>query len=59
MMWIKVLFMHFVNSVRWHKTILMKVTRLNEYIDRAVRGAFDIRHGGQNTWRNRSFNETV
>ena len=38
-----VFFMHFVNSVRWHCTILMKFTRLNEDIDGAVRGAFDIR----------------
>ena len=30
-------FMHFVNSVRWHCTILMKTTRLNEDIDRPVR----------------------
>ena len=36
-------FMHFVNSVRWHCTILMKTKRLNEDIDRAVRGVFDIR----------------
>ena len=36
-------FMHFVNSVRWHCTILMKTTRLNEDIDRAVRGVCDIR----------------
>ena len=31
-------FMHFVNSGRWHCTISMKSTRLNEDIDRAVRG---------------------
>ena len=36
-------FMQFVNSVRWHSTILMKTTRLNEDIDRAVRGECDIR----------------
>ena len=36
-------FMHFVNSVRWHCTILMKTTGLNEDIDRAVRGVCDIR----------------
>ena len=36
-------FMHFVNSVRWHCTILMKTTGLNEAIDRAVRGVCDIR----------------
>ena len=30
-------FMHFVNSVQWHCTILMKTTGLNENIDRAVR----------------------
>ena len=36
-------FMHFVNSVRWHCTILMNTTRLNEDIDRAVRGVCDIR----------------
>ena len=35
--------MHFLNSVRWHCTILMKTTRLNEDIDRAVRGVCDIR----------------
>ena len=35
--------MHFVNSVRWHCTISMKTTRLNEDIDRAVRGVSDIR----------------
>ena len=33
---------HFVNSVRWHCTILMKTTRLKEDIDRAVRGVCDI-----------------
>ena len=36
-------FMHFVNSVRWHCTILMKTTRLNDDIYRAVRGVCDIR----------------
>ena len=36
-------FMHFVNSVRWHSTILMKTTRLKEDIDRDVRGVCDIR----------------
>ena len=36
-------FMHFVNSVRWHCTNLMKATGLNEDIDRAVRGVRDIR----------------
>ena len=36
-------FMRFVNSVRWHCTISMKTTRLNEDIDRAVRGVCDIR----------------
>ena len=36
-------FMHFVNSVRWHCSILMKTTRLNEDIDWAVRGVCDIR----------------
>ena len=35
--------MQFVNSVRWHCTVLMKTTRLNEDIDRAVRGICDIR----------------
>ena len=35
--------MHFVNSVRWHCTISMKTTRLNEDIDRAVRGVSDFR----------------
>ena len=34
--------MHFVNSVRWHCTILMKTTRLNEDIEWAVRGVCDI-----------------
>ena len=36
-------FMHFVNSVRRHSTISLKTTRLNEDIDRAVRGVCDIR----------------
>ena len=36
-------FMHFVNSVRLHCTISMKTTRLNEDIDRAVRGVGDFR----------------
>ena len=36
-------FMHFVNSVRWHCTILMKTMGLNEDIDRVVRGVCDIR----------------
>ena len=31
-------FMHFVNSVRRHSTILMKTTRHNEDIDQALRG---------------------
>ena len=35
-------FMHFVKSVRWHCDILIKTTRLNEDIDRAVRGVCDI-----------------
>ena len=39
----KGVYMHFVNSVRWHCTILMKTTRLNEDVDRAVRGVCDIR----------------
>ena len=39
----KIDFMHFVNSVRWHCTVLMKTARLNEDIDRAVHGACDIR----------------
>ena len=39
----KIDFMHFVNSVRRHCTVLMKTTRLNEEIDRAVRGVCDIR----------------
>ena len=33
-------FVHFVNSVGWHCTILMKTARLNEDIGRAVRGVF-------------------
>ena len=37
-------FVKFVNSVRWHCTILMKTTRLNEDLDRAVRGVCDIRN---------------
>ena len=36
-------FMHFVNSVRWHCTILMKIRGLKEDIDRTVRGVCDIR----------------
>ena len=36
-------FKHFVNSVRWHCTILMKTTRLNEDTDRAVWGVCDMR----------------
>ena len=36
-------FTHFVNSVRWHCTILMKTTGLNKVIDRTVRGVCDIR----------------
>ena len=36
-------FKHLVNCFRWHSTILMKTTRLNEVIDRAVRGVCDIR----------------
>ena len=43
MTWIKVLFMHFVNSVRWHCTILMNFTRFNEDIEKAFRGVCDIR----------------
>ena len=39
----KSVFMHFVNSVRWHCTILMKTTGLNEETDRAVRGVCGIR----------------
>ena len=39
----KSVFMHFVSSVRWHCTILMKTTRLTDGIDRAVRGVCDIR----------------
>ena len=44
-------FMHFVTSVRWHCTILMKTTRLIEDIDRAVPGVCDIRPG----WTKRNF----
>ena len=36
-------FVHFVNSVRWHCTNLMKTARHNEDIDWAVRGVCDIR----------------
>ena len=42
MMWAKVLFMPFVISVRWHCTMLMYFTRLNEDIDRDIRGVYDI-----------------
>ena len=49
-------FMHFVNSVRWHCTIFMKTTRLNEDIDRAVRGVCDIRpEYTKMQFRNRNF----
>ena len=34
----KIDFKHFVNSVRWHCTILTKTTRFNGDIDRAGRG---------------------
>ena len=44
-------FLHFVNSVRWHCTILMKTTGLNEDIDRAVRGVCAIRP----EWTKRNF----
>ena len=48
--------MHFVISVRWHRTILMKTTRLNEDIDRAVQGLCDIRpECSKMQFRNRSF----
>ena len=48
-------FMHFVNSVGWHCTILMK-TRLNEDIDRAVRGVCNIRpECTKKQFRNRIF----
>ena len=39
----KSVIMLFVISVRWHCIISMKTTRLNEDIDRAVRGVCDIR----------------
>ena len=35
--------MQFVNSVRWHCTILMKTTGFNKDSDRAVHGVCDIR----------------
>ena len=44
-------FMHFVNSVRCHCTILMKTTGLNEYTERAVRGVCDFRP----EWTNLNF----
>ena len=44
-------FMHFINSVRWHCTILIKTTGLNEDIDRVVRGVCDIRP----EWKKRNF----
>ena len=47
----KIDFMHFVSSVRWHCTILMNTTRLNEDINRAVRGVCDIRP----EWTKRNF----
>ena len=50
MMWIKFLFMHFVKSIRWHCTILVNFTRLNEDIVRVGRGVFDIRP----EWRSNS-----
>ena len=36
-------YMHFVNSVQWQCTILMKNARLKEDNDRAVREVCDIR----------------
>ena len=38
MTWIRVISCILLNSVRWHCTILMKTTGLNEDSDRAVRG---------------------
>ena len=53
-------FMHFVKSVRWHCTILMITTSLNENIDRDVRGVCDIRPElRQNAWCFRNFIVTV
>ena len=52
----KCVFMHCVNFVRWHCTISMKTTRLNEDIDRAVWGVCDIRPECTKTqFRNRIF----
>ena len=49
-------FMHFVSSVRWHCTILMNTTRLNEDLDRAVRGVCDLQlEWRQNAWQDRCF----
>ena len=49
-------FLHYVNSVRWHCTILMKNTRLKEDIDRAIRGLCDIRpECTKLQFRNRTF----
>ena len=44
-------FKHFLNSVRRHCIILMKATRRNEDIDRAVHGVCDIRP----EWTKRNF----
>ena len=53
-------FMHFVNSLRGHCTILMNNTRLNEDIDETQRGVCDIRpEWRQNAWQLRKFNVTV
>ena len=52
--------MHFVIYARWHCTILMNTTRLNEDIERAVRGFCDIRpEWSQNEWQDRNFIVTV
>ena len=48
--------MHFVSSVLWQCTILMNTARLNEDINRAVRGVCDIRpECRQNAFRIRIF----
>ena len=36
-------FIYFLNSVRWHCIILITTTGVNDDIDRAVRGVYDIR----------------
>ena len=42
-------FTHFVKSIRWHCTISMKNTRLNEDIDRAVLRVCDVEKAKSNS----------